>query len=40
MAKDIKAALTRSPATVLSDLVGAVSLVVIFYVGLSLPAVL
>ncbi|WP_276268497.1 hypothetical protein [Marivivens niveibacter] len=40
MAKDIKAVLTRSPASVLSDLVGAASIVVIFYVSLSLPAIL
>ncbi|MDN3703888.1 MULTISPECIES: hypothetical protein [Marivivens] len=40
MAKDIKAVLSRSPVTVLSDLIGAVSLVVILYAGLTLPAFL
>ena len=40
MAKDIKAVPSRSPVTVLSDLIGAVSLVVILYAGLTLPAFL
>ena len=37
MAKDIKAALANSRDTLLQDIVGAVSLVVILFGGLALP---
>ena len=37
MAKEIKASITRSRDTLIGDMVGAVSLVVLLYVGLCLP---
>ena len=37
MAKDIKNALSRSSDTILSDVLGAVALVVMLYGGLCLP---
>ena len=37
MAKDIKNVISRSDLTLVSDALGAVSLVVILFVGLSLP---
>ena len=40
MTQQIKSALTRSPDTLLADMVGVVSLVVMLLVGLSLPALI
>ncbi|SHE53326.1 hypothetical protein SAMN05444339_101643 [Loktanella atrilutea] len=40
MAKDIKTAIHRSRETLLADAIGAASLVVMLFVGLSLPAVI
>ncbi len=37
MAKDIKSAISRSTETLVGDALGAVSLMVILFVGLSLP---
>lgn len=37
MAKDIKTAIYRSRDTIISDAIGAISLLVILFVGLSLP---
>ncbi|MFQ6552035.1 hypothetical protein AAD018_006775 [Aestuariibius insulae] len=37
MADDIKSALIRSRETIIGDAIGAVSLVVMLFVGLSLP---
>jgi hypothetical protein len=39
MAKDIKIAIKRSQDTLIEDLAGAVALVVMLFVGLSLPGV-
>jgi len=39
MAKDIKSALSRCEDTILADAIGAVALIVILFVGLSLPGV-
>ncbi len=38
MAKTLRGALQRSQATLIGDALGAISLVVILFVGLSLPA--
>lgn len=38
MAKDIKTALERSADTILADLLGVVSLIVIFFGALTLPS--
>lgn len=40
MAKDIKTAIHRSRETLLADAIGAASLVVMLFVGLSLPAMI
>ncbi len=40
MADDIKSALIRSRETIVWDAVGAVSLVVMLFVGLSLPGLI
>lgn len=40
MMNDIKSAFSRSRATLVEDLIGASSLVVILMVGLSLPSIL
>ena len=40
MAKDIKTAIHRSRDTLLADAIGAASLVVMLFVGLSLPAMI
>ncbi|MFQ6547917.1 hypothetical protein AADZ90_008155 [Aestuariibius sp. 2305UL40-4] len=40
MAKEIKTALARSRSTIVGDAVGAVSLVVMLFVGLSLPGLI
>ncbi len=37
MAKDIKTAIDRARDTIIPDAIGAVSLLVILFVGLSLP---
>lgn len=37
MAKDIKSAITRSHDTIIADALGAVALLVMLFVGLSLP---
>ena len=37
MAEDLKAALTHSRETILGDAIGALSLVVLLLVGLTLP---
>lgn len=37
MAKDITSAITRSQDTIIADAVGAVALLVMLFVGLSLP---
>ncbi len=37
MAKEIKSVIARSRDTIVADAIGAVSLVVILFVGLSLP---
>ena len=37
MIKDIRSALTRSPATLAQDFAGVAALLVIFLVGFSLP---
>lgn len=40
MAKEIKSAIVRSQDTIIADAIGMVSLVVMLFVGLSLPGVL
>ncbi len=40
MAKDIKSVITQSRDTLLSDALGCVALVVMLFVGLSLPAMI
>ena len=40
MAKDLKNALSHSRATLLGDAVGALSLVVLLWVGLTVPALI
>lgn len=37
MAQEIKASITRSRDTLISDMLGAVSLIVLLYAGLCLP---
>ena len=37
MAKEIKASITRSRDTILGDMIGALSLIVLLYTGLCLP---
>ena len=37
MVETIRTAVTRSPETLLADTIGALSLVVMLFVGLSLP---
>lgn len=39
MAKELKDVMTRSGGTILSDALGAAALIVILFVGLSLPAI-
>jgi hypothetical protein len=39
MAKELKDVMTRSSGTILSDALGAASLIVMLFVGLSLPAI-
>ncbi|WP_269434054.1 hypothetical protein [Pelagovum pacificum] len=40
MAKELKSAITRSRDTILGDAIGAVSLAVMLFVGLSLPGLI
>ena len=40
MAEEIKSVIVRSRDTLLSDALGAVALMVLLFVGLSLPAIL
>ena len=40
MAKDIKSAITRSRDTIIADAIGAASLLVMLFVGLSLPGMI
>jgi len=40
MAKDIKSAMSRCGDTILADALGAVALVVMLFVGLSLPGMI
>ena len=40
MAKDIKSAIVRSRDTILADALGVVALMVMLFVGLSLPAMI
>ena len=40
MAKDIKSAITRSQDTIIADALGAAALLVMLFVGLSLPGMI
>jgi len=39
MAKDIKTAIVRSSGTIIADAIGAAALLVMLFVGLSLPGI-